>query len=108
MAFGVMGANMQAQGHVQFTMSFVDDRCSPQQSSDAPRWRINDNGQLIVEAHMPSEVVEGLRKLGHEPQVMPADSLEFGSAQAIACLGSLQQGYLSGSDHRRDGQAVGF
>lgn len=108
MAFGVMGANMQAQGHVQFSMSFVDDRCSPQQCSDTPRWRIHDDGQLIVEATMPTEVVEGLREMGHNPQVMPPDSLEFGSAQAVARYGSLPQGYVSGSDHRRDGQAVGF
>jgi len=108
MAFGVMGANMQAQGHVQFTMSFVDDHCTPQRCSDTPRWRINDEGQVIVEAQMPEEVVEGLRAMGHNPLVMPPDSLEFGSAQAIARSGRLEEGYVSASDHRRDGQAVGF
>ncbi|WP_415077917.1 gamma-glutamyltransferase [Polynucleobacter necessarius] len=65
MAFGVMDDNMQPQGHIQFVMRFVDEYLNPQACSDVPRWRIDDLGNLTVEASMPSNVVEGLRALGH-------------------------------------------
>jgi gamma-glutamyltranspeptidase/glutathione hydrolase len=109
MAFGVMGGNMQPQGHLQFVMRFVDEYLNPQACSDAPRWRIDDVGNLTVEASMPSAVVEGLKTMGHEVTVMPANSLDFGSAQAIALLGvETNEAYIAGSDHRRDGLAAGF
>jgi len=109
MAFGVMGGNMQPQGHLQFVMRFVDEYLNPQACSDAPRWRIDDAGKLTVETSMPNAVVEGLRQMGHDVLVMPANSLDFGSSQAIACLGNdPADGYIAGSDHRRDGLAAGF
>uniref|UniRef100_B1XUE0 Gamma-glutamyltranspeptidase n=1 Tax=Polynucleobacter necessarius subsp. necessarius (strain STIR1) TaxID=452638 RepID=B1XUE0_POLNS len=109
MAFGVMGGNMQPQGHIQFVMRFVDEYLNPQACSDAPRWRIDDLGKLTVEASMPAIVVEDLN-LGHEVTVQPANSLDFGSAQAIAKLLSedVDSAYIAGSDHRRDGLAAGF
>jgi gamma-glutamyltranspeptidase/glutathione hydrolase len=58
---------------------------------------------------MPSDVVDGLRQLGHAVTVMPQDSLDFGSAQAIALISAdASGGYIAGSDHRRDGIAAGF
>ncbi|QWE11137.1 gamma-glutamyltransferase family protein [Polynucleobacter sp. es-EL-1] len=109
MAFGVMGGNMQPQGHVQFVMRFVDEYLNPQSCSDAPRWRIDDLGKLTVESSMPTAVVDGLKALGHDVMIMPANSLDFGSAQAIALLGDqTQDAYIAGSDHRRDGLAAGF
>lgn len=110
MAFGVMGGNMQPQGHLQMVMRYVDDGLNPQACSDTPRWRINDDGILTVEYNMPSDVVAGLRSFGHEVLIAPADSLDFGSAQAIARLSSVDGSiaYVAGSDHRRDGMAVGF
>lgn len=78
-------------------------------SSDAPRWRIDDLGKLTVEAAMPANVVEGLKNRGHEVTVMPTNSLDFGSAQAIAKISDgADSAYIAGSDHRRDGLAAGF
>ena len=109
MAFGVMGGNMQPQGHLQVVMRFINEQLNPQACSDAPRWRIDDAGKLTVEASMPIAVIEGLKRFGHELTVTPADSLDFGSAQAIAVLGEdASSGYIAGSDHRRDGLAAGF
>jgi gamma-glutamyltranspeptidase/glutathione hydrolase len=109
MAFGVMGGNMQPQGHIQFAIRFIVEHLNPQACSDAPRWRIDDLGKLTVEAAMPAEIIEGLRKMGHEVMVMPADSLDFGSAQAIAKISDeADSAYITGSDHRRDGLAAGF
>jgi gamma-glutamyltranspeptidase/glutathione hydrolase len=109
MAFGVMGGNMQPQGHLQVAMRFIDERLDPQACSDAPRWRIDDAGSLTVEAATSAQTVRELEAMGHAVRVMPHDSLDFGSAQAIARLSDrLEDGYVGGSDHRRDGQAVGF
>jgi gamma-glutamyltranspeptidase/glutathione hydrolase len=109
MAFGVMGGNMQPQGHLQFVMRFVDEHLNPQACSDAPRWRIDDVGKLTVEASMPTSVVDGLKAMGHDVTVMPANSLDFGSAQAIALINEdADFAYIAGSDHRRDGLAAGF
>ena len=109
MAYGVMGGNMQAQGHMQLAMAVVDDGLSPQQACDMPRWRINDDGRLTVEAAMPLDSVQALRRMGHELAVLPPDSIDFGSAQAVARLSDhLEDGFVSGSDPRRDGQACGF
>lgn len=109
MAFGVMGGNMQPQGHLQVVMRFVNEQLNPQACSDAPRWRIDDVGKLTVEASMPSHIVAGLKSFGHDVTITPADSLDFGSAQAIALLGEdTSAGYIAGSDHRRDGLAAGF
>jgi gamma-glutamyltranspeptidase/glutathione hydrolase len=58
---------------------------------------------------MPTAVVEELKAMGHDLTVMPANSLDFGSAQAIALLGEqTNEAYIAGSDHRRDGLAAGF
>jgi gamma-glutamyltranspeptidase/glutathione hydrolase len=110
MAFGVMGGNMQAQGHMQMVLRYVTEKHNPQACSDSPRWRINDIGELTVEAGVHPSVVEGLRAMGHKPIVAPADSLDFGSAQLIARLpgDKAPYAYVAGSDHRRDGQAVGY
>lgn len=48
MAFGVMGGNMQAQGHLQMVLRRVVEQHNPQACSDAPRWRINDQGELTL------------------------------------------------------------
>jgi gamma-glutamyltranspeptidase/glutathione hydrolase len=58
MAFGVMGGNMQAQGHMQMVLRRVVEQHNPQACSDAPRWRINDTGALTLEHTVPAQVVE--------------------------------------------------
>ncbi|MBV7419127.1 gamma-glutamyltransferase family protein [Comamonas sp. CMM03] len=110
-AFGVMGGNMQAQGHLQMTLREAVEGLNPQACSDAPRWRINDVGALTLEHTVPAAVVEGLRALGHAPEIAPPNSLDFGSAQLIRKLDTAPgepSAYVAGSDHRRDGLAVGF
>jgi gamma-glutamyltranspeptidase/glutathione hydrolase len=58
---------------------------------------------------MPEDIVEGLKNMGHEVMVMPANSLDYGSAQAIAKISDeADSAYIAGSDHRRDGLAAGF
>jgi gamma-glutamyltranspeptidase / glutathione hydrolase len=109
LAFGVMGANMQPQGHLQVVTRFVDDAMNPQACADAPRWRIADDGRLLVEAALGAAVAEDLAQRGHPVTLAPPDSLDFGSAQLIARMSDqAADGYCAASDPRRDGQAVGF
>lgn len=111
MAFGVMGGNMQAQGHVQMVLRHVVEGLNPQACADAPRWRINDAAALTLEPTVPPAVVEGLQAMGHTPQVLPPGNLDFGSAQlAVRLPGEEDSGvaYAAGSDRRRDGMAVGY
>ena len=112
MAFGVMGGNMQTQGHLQVVLRHLLEGRNPQAASDAPRWRINDVGVLTIEAGVPQETIDGLIAFGHQPQVAAADSIDFGSAQLILRLDAQTVGsdvpvYAAGSEHRRDGQAIG-
>jgi len=110
MAFGVMGGNMQAQGHVQMVLRSVSEGHNPQACSDAPRWRINDDAILTVEPTVNPEVVEGLKSMGHDPKVLKAGNLDFGAAQLVGRLQHDESvdgvAYVGGSDHRRDGLAI--
>jgi len=106
MSFGVMGGSLQAQGHVQVTTRIADFGQNPQALIDAPRWRImDDNASVMVEWNFPQQAVVGLTKLGHKVLVADRFSDEFGGSQAIM---RMSEGYLGASDHRKDGQAVGF
>ena len=66
MSFGVMGGNMQPQGHLQTLVRMLDYRQKPQAACDAPRWRFNQGRSINVEATMPAATREGLRALGHQ------------------------------------------
>ncbi len=101
--FGVMGAQMQPQGHVQFVMNLVDCRLNPQAALDAPRWRYFPDGYVGVEPGIPPETVLDLLDRGHDIRVM-SDFTQFGKGQAIL---RLQNGVLAAaSDPRADGCAL--
>ena len=105
-SFGVMGGPMQAQGHVQMVLRLVDHAQNPQAAADAPRWRVVAGRELAVESSFPAATLDGLRALGHElAATAPEASFAFGGAQLV-WRGS--DGYVAGSDPRKDGQAVGF
>jgi gamma-glutamyltranspeptidase/glutathione hydrolase len=103
MSFGVMGGPMQAQGHVQMMTRIFDYEQNPQAASDAPRWQVMGGLKVIVEKGPAPATVEALRALGHDVRIAP--SREFGGAQIIF---RLDDGYLAATDHRKDGQAVGY
>ena len=109
MSFGVMGANMQPQGHVQTLVRMIDHGQNPQTACDAPRWRVNAGLDINVEAAMDPATVAGLRALGHHIGVIDDPYQDFGAGQFIWRLGDPgAEGYVAASDPRRDGQAVGF
>jgi gamma-glutamyltranspeptidase/glutathione hydrolase len=109
MSFGVMGANMQPQGHLQTLLRMLVYRQNPQAACDAPRWRFNQGLSINVEATMPSATTLELRERGHQIEVIHDSYQDFGAGQFIWCLGDpAVEGYVAASDPRRDGQAAGY
>ena len=109
MSFGVMGGNMQPQGHVQTLVRMIDHGQNPQAACDAPRWRGNTGLDINVESAMDPATVAGLRARGHHIGVIDDPYQDFGAGQFIWRLGDpAAEGYIAASDPRRDGQAVGF
>lgn len=106
LSFGVMGAAMQAQGHAQLVVRLRDQGQNPQAAVDAPRWRVMGGLDVAVERGFAADTLDDLAARGHrvtehDPQASPL----FGGAQLVH---RLDDGYLAASDHRKDGQAVGF
>ena len=109
MSYGVMGGNMQPQGHMQTLVRMLDHGQNPQTACDAPRWRYNAGLSINAEGTMAPQTVQGLQELGHQPEVINDSYQDFGAGQFIWRMGDpAVEGYLAASDPRRDGQAVGF
>ena len=109
MSFGVMGGDMQPQGHMQTLVRMLDYGQSPQAACDAPRWRYNEGLEINVEAAMNQATVQGLAERGHRMEVINDSYQDFGAGQFIWRAGDPKvEGYVAASDARRDGQASGF
>ena len=103
--FGVMGGEMQPQGHLQVVTGMVDHGLNPQAALDAPRWRVERDWTVAVEAQTPPEVVAGLEARGHRV-VVERSRMGFGRGQIIHR--SDDGVYAAGSEPRADGCAVGL
>ena len=97
--FGVMGGEMQPQGHLQVVSSMVDHGLNPQSALDAPRWRVMPYG-VVLEPDSGVDAAEGLRRRGHRVAIAP-DRLEFGRGQIVRRLDSGV--YAGGTEPRTDG-----
>jgi gamma-glutamyltranspeptidase/glutathione hydrolase len=106
MSFGLMGGRMQAQGHLQMLLRVLRYRQNPQAAADAPRWRVVKGRSVAVEPEMGADSMNALKDRGHDISIEPADAFGFGGAQLI--LKGEDGTYVSGSDPRKDGQAVVF
>ena len=104
LSFGVMGGHMQHQGHVQMVNRIFDHGQNPQAASDAPRWHLYEDFSVGLETGTPKAVLEGLQQRGHAVRMEPLEHV-FGGAQLIQ---KVADGYVAGSDHRKEGQAAGF
>ena len=109
MSYGVMGANMQPQGHMQTLVRMLDYGQNPQAACDAPRWRYNAGLEINVEASLNANTAQGLQARGHQVGVINDSYQDFGAGQFIWRAGDPKvDGYIVASDARRDGLAAGF
>lgn len=100
--FGVMGGFLQAQAHVQLVSALVDDGLDPQAALDRPRFRVEGRRVRLEEGLW--ERAGELEGLGLA--VVPSEErAEFGGGQAIL---RTEDGWLGGSDARKDGYAAGL
>ncbi|RJF99257.1 gamma-glutamyltransferase family protein [Noviherbaspirillum saxi] len=105
LSFGVMGANMQPQGHLQTLVRMLTYGQQPQAACDAPRWKVNSGLDVDIESTMPPDVTAELAVRGHRVNTHTDSRHDFGAGQFVW---KTADGYLAASDSRRDGQAVGF
>ncbi|MFO1251303.1 MAG: gamma-glutamyltransferase family protein [Inhella sp.] len=117
MGFGVMGGNMQPQGHLQTLVRMLVYGQNPQAACDAPRWRFNQGLHLNAEPHWPAATLQGLQDAGHQIGDIHDSYQDFGAGQFIWRLDGPEggpsgdpavTGYVAASDPRRDGAAVAF
>ena len=108
MSFGVMGGNMQPQGHVQTLVRMLLAQQQPQAACDAPRWKVMRGLDIEVESALPLTVVDDLARRGHRITRANDSYMDFGSGQFIWRLGDpAVDGYVAASDSRRDGLVAG-
>jgi len=109
MSFGVMGGNMQPQGHLQTLVRMLAHGQQPQSACDAPRWKVASGLSVDFESTMAADLVAQLVARGHCRESTPDAYMDYGSGQFIWKLSAdLEDGYVAASDSRRDGQAVGY
>jgi gamma-glutamyltranspeptidase/glutathione hydrolase len=102
-SFGVMGGDMQPQGHVQVLLNLIDFGMNVQEAGEAPRFRHTANG-LLIESAISPEARFGLDSRGHR---LTSGVGSFGGFQGI--LIDPKTGVLmGGSDPRKDGLAIGW
>ncbi|MFC1799057.1 gamma-glutamyltransferase [Thermodesulfobacteriota bacterium] len=106
-SFGVMGGDMQPQGHTQFLTNIVDFKMNIQEAVDAPRIRHIEDKNVYVEEGISPATVKNLEKRGHQIQHGKAVVNQVGGAQAI-WLDKKENVLLGASDRRKDGCAVGY
>ena len=116
LAFGVMGGDMQPQGHVQVLVNLLDFGMDLQAAGDAPRFHhggsteptgtgMEKGGVVHLEPGVPEAVRRGLVALGH--RIEDAPSSAYGGYQAVAR--DAVTGVLSGATEiRKDGCAMGW
>ncbi|HUF24660.1 MAG TPA: gamma-glutamyltransferase [Vicinamibacterales bacterium] len=103
LSFGVMGGDMQPQGHVQVLINLIDFGMNVQEAGEAPRFRHTGNG-LALESAITPEARFYLNDRGHR---LINSIGAFGGFQGI--LIDPKTGVLmGGSDPRKDGLAIGY
>jgi gamma-glutamyltranspeptidase/glutathione hydrolase len=103
LSFGVMGGDMQAQGHAQVLANLIDFGMNIQEAGEAPRFRHSNNG-LALESPFGAEARAGLAARGHHI-IDGRDA--FGGFQGIL-IDPKTHVLMAGSDPRKDGMAAGW
>ena len=104
--FGVMGAFMQPQGHLQMIVNMLDFGLNPQAALDAPRWQWLSGKKIGLEPTVPQQIVQGLAARGHEVDIA-SDVTSYGRGQIL--LRDPETGTLCGAtESRTDGHIAAW
>ena len=117
LSFGVMGGDMQPQGHVEILMNVIDFGMNVQEAGDAPRIQhegstppdgqaepMTNGGWVELESGYPYETVRGLMLKGHDVRFTLG---QYGGYQGIG-WDAKNRVYIGASEGRNDGQAAGY
>ncbi len=117
LSFGVMGGDMQPQGHVEIVQNLIDFHMNLQEAGDAPRIQhegstspegqaepMTDGGFVDLESGFPYETVRGLMQKGHSVRYANGP---YGGYQAIG-RDATNGAWIGASEGRKDGQAAGY
>ncbi len=114
-SFGVMGGDMQPQGHAQIVINLIDFGMNLQEAGDAPRIHhtgsseptgeaMTDGGSILLENGFSWETIQDLLRRGHKVEW---DLGGYGGYQAI--MRDDKNGvWFGASESRKDGQAAGY
>jgi gamma-glutamyltranspeptidase/glutathione hydrolase len=116
MAFGLMGGDMQPQGHAQVIVNLVDFGMNLQEAGDAIRFHhtgsseptgtaMTDGGVLHIEDGLPAAVLAELARRGHVLESEPVGA--YGGYQAI-WRDPVTGIYAGATEKRKDGCAAGY
>jgi gamma-glutamyltranspeptidase/glutathione hydrolase len=125
MTFGNMGGSVQPETHAQHMVNLIDHGMNVQMTTDAARFTHNQNSNVLsLETNLFNLVGAALKAKGHDVRAvnggsvggyqgilftrdpgLPAPAFD---ARSIAEDHSVNGLYRAGSDHRKDGQAVGW
>lgn len=114
-SFGVMGGDMQPQGHAQIVINLLDFGMNLQEAGDAPRMYhygsseptgqiMTDGGILCLEDGFRWEVIQKLLSMGHR---IEWNLGSYGGYQAIM-WDEKNKVWYGASESRKDGQAAGY
>jgi gamma-glutamyltranspeptidase / glutathione hydrolase len=106
-AFGIMGGFNQAQAHAQFVSNVADFHMNLQAALEGARFRkLGFSGcKVAMENGVAPDVIDGLRKQGHEVTVELRYSQLMGRGNAVEHHDSSGVNY-GATDPRADGEAV--
>ena len=103
MSFGVMGGDFQPMGQVNVVVNRFIYGMDPQAALDFPRL-FPQGESVLAESTVPVSIISGLKAKGH--RIVPAGK-PLGGGQAIV-IDHAQGLLIGGSDHRKDGFALGY
>lgn len=125
MTFGNMGGSVQPETHVQHMVNVIDHGMNVQMTTDAARFTHSQNrNQLSLEVELYNLVGQSLMAKGHDVRAIDGGGVggyqgilftkdaslpmpEF-TPESITEDHAVNGVYRGGSDHRKDGQAVGW
>jgi gamma-glutamyltranspeptidase / glutathione hydrolase len=125
LAFGNMGGSIQPESHVQHIVNLIDHGMNLQMTTDTARFTHNQNRDLLsLESALYNLVGSVLEARGHDVRAVngsavggyqgilftrdPALPIPIYNEESIRADHPVNGVYRAGSDHRKDGQALGW